>query len=151
MKQTRGGKVDEKGNDCIRAGSCDAFGCRVCLCTICQSELISEVEQAWILNMKKGFKNIRIFLVIAISLFLLALPAYHRCTNFSKTKFVSFDLSFENPEQENGLPDNENELKVFGPAAFFTIFLLGINLFEEPSRLFSRAISLLQENSVLLC
>jgi len=101
--------------------------------------------------MKKRLKSIQVVLAIAISLFILALPACHRCTNFSKTKFVSFDLSFENPEQENGLPDNENELKVFGPTAFFTTFLLSINLFEEPSRLFSRAISLLQENSVLLC
>jgi len=101
--------------------------------------------------MKKRFKSIQIFLVIAISLFILALPAYFRCTSFSETKFVSCDLSFENPDQEGGLPDNENELKVFGPTAFFTIFLLGTNLFEQSSPLFSQALSLCQKTFILRC
>ena len=101
--------------------------------------------------MKKRFKSIQIFLVIAISLFILAFPAYLRCTNLSETKFASSDLGFENPDQENGLPDNENELKVFGPTAFFTIFLLGTNLFEQSSHLFSQALSLRQKTFVLRC
>jgi len=101
--------------------------------------------------MKRRSKSIQILLVTAISLFLLALPASHRCTNFSKTKFVSFDLSMENHDKKDELLGNENELKVFGPAAFFTIFLPGINLFEQSSRLFSRALSLRQRNFVLRC
>jgi hypothetical protein len=101
--------------------------------------------------MKKRFKSIQIFLVIAISLFILALPAYLRCTNLSETKFASSDLGFENPGQENGLPDNGNELKVFRPTAFSTTFLLSTNLFEQSSHLFSQALSLRQTTFVLRC
>jgi hypothetical protein len=101
--------------------------------------------------MKKRLKIIQIFLVIPISLFILALPAYLRCTNLSATKFASSDLGFENPDQENGLPDNENELKVFRPAAFFTIFLLGTNLSEQSSHFFSQTLSLCQKTFVLRC
>jgi flagellar basal body-associated protein FliL len=101
--------------------------------------------------MKKRFKSIQIFLVIAISLFILALPAYLRCTNLSETKFASSELGFENSGQENGLPDNANELKVFGPTAFFTTFLLSTNLFVRSSHLFSQALSLRQKTFVLRC
>jgi len=101
--------------------------------------------------MKKRFKRIQFFLVIAISLFILALPAYLRCTNLSETKFASSDLGFENPGQENGLSDNGNGLKVFGPSAFFTLFLLSTNLFEQSSHLFSQVLSLRQKTPVLRC
>jgi hypothetical protein len=88
---------------------------------------------------------------MAISLFILALPAYLRCTTFSETKFISFDLSFENSDQKDGPFDNENGLKVFSPPAFFTIFLLDTNLFERSSYLFSQAFSLGQKTFVLRC
>jgi len=101
--------------------------------------------------MKKRFKRIQFILVIAISLFILALPAYLRCTNLSETKFATSDLGFENPGQENGLPDNENELKVFGPTAFFIIFLLGTNPFEQYSQLFFQVLSLRKKTFVLRC
>jgi hypothetical protein len=102
--------------------------------------------------MKKRLKSIQIPLVIVICFFILALPAYLRCTDFSGTKFASSDLFFENPNQENGLPDSgEGALKVFGPTAFFTIFLLGNNVSEQSSHLFFRALSLLQGASILRC
>jgi hypothetical protein len=101
--------------------------------------------------MKKRFKGIQIFLVIAISLFILALPAYLRCTRLSQTKFVSSDLSFANPVQEEGLPDNEKELKVYGPSILLIIFLLGTNLFELSFHLFPKIISLRQRIVVLRC
>jgi hypothetical protein len=101
--------------------------------------------------MKKRFKRIQIFLVIAISLFILAFPAYLRCTKLSQTKFVSSDLSFENPDQEEGVPDNEKELKVCGPSTLLIMFLLGINLFGQSSHLFPRSLSLRQKTSVLRC
>jgi hypothetical protein len=101
--------------------------------------------------MEKRFKRIHIFLVIAICFSILAIPAYLRCTQLSQTKFVSSDLSFENPDQEEGLPDSGKELKVFGPTAFFTLFLLGINLSEQSSHLFSPALSLRQGAFVLRC
>jgi len=101
--------------------------------------------------MGKRFKRIQIFLVIAISLFILELPAYLRCTSLSETKFASSDLGFENPGQENALPDNGNELKVFGSSGFSTTFLLSTNLFERSIHLFSQALSLLQKTFVLRC
>jgi hypothetical protein len=101
--------------------------------------------------MKKRFKRIQIFLALTISLFILATPAYLRCTKLSQAKFISSDLSFENPDREEGLPDNEKELRVYGPSAFFTIFLLGTNLFDESSHLFPRSLSLRQKTFVLRC
>jgi hypothetical protein len=101
--------------------------------------------------MKKRFKRIQIFLIIAISLFIVAFPAYLRCTKLSQTKFVSSDLSFENPGQEEGLPDNEKELKIYGPSTLLIIFLLGTNLFEQSSQLFSQTSSLRQKTFVLRC
>ena len=101
--------------------------------------------------MKKRFKGIQIFLVIAISLFILALPAYLLCSKLSQTKFISSDLSFENPDQEEALPDNERELKVYGRSASLIIFLSGTNLFKQSSYLFSQALSLRQGIVVLRC
>jgi len=100
---------------------------------------------------KKRSKRIQVILVIAISLFILALPAYLRCTQLSQTKFVSSDLGFESPGQEEGLPDNEKELKVYGPTAFLTIFVLGTNLFEQSSHSFPQALSLRQRIVLLRC
>lgn len=101
--------------------------------------------------MEKKFQGIQIFQVIAISLFILALPAYLRCTQLSQTKFVSSDLSFENQDQKEGLPDNDKELKVYGPSTLLIIFLLGINLSEQSSHLFPRSLSLCQKTFVLRC
>ncbi len=72
--------------------------------------------------MKKRFKRIHIFLLIAISLFILAFPTYLRCTKLSETKFVSSDVSFEYLDQEERLPDNEKELKVYGPSTLLMMF-----------------------------
>jgi hypothetical protein len=101
--------------------------------------------------MKKRFKRIQIFLALTISLFILAFPAYLRCTQLSQTKFVSSDLGFENLDQEEGLPDNEKELKVFGPTAFLVICVSGTNLFEQSLHLFSHTLSLRHKTSVLRC
>jgi hypothetical protein len=101
--------------------------------------------------MKRRFKSIHIFLVIPISLFVLALPAFLRCSNLSETKFVSSELSFETPDQENELAGNENELKIFGPSAFFTTFLLDTKFFEQYCHLFSQVISLRRNTLVLRC
>jgi len=101
--------------------------------------------------MKKRFEGIKIFLVIAISFFILALPAYLRSTRLSQTKFISSDLSFENPGQEEGLPDNEKELKVYGSSALLIIFHLGTDLFEQSSHLFPQSLSLRQIAFVLRC
>jgi hypothetical protein len=101
--------------------------------------------------MRKKFESMQFFVVIAISLFILAVPAYFRCTSLSEARFVSFDLSFENPDQKDGSLGNENGWKVFAPAAFFMVFLLGTNLFERICHLFLEAFPLLQKAFVLRC
>ena len=101
--------------------------------------------------MKKRLKRIQIFLGIAISLFILALPAYLRCTQLPQSKFVSSDLSFEDSGKEEGVPDSEKELKVYGSSALLIIFDLGTNLFEQSFHLFSQRLSLHQKTVVLRC
>jgi hypothetical protein len=100
--------------------------------------------------MKKIFGGVQIFLVIAVSLFILALPAYLDYTQMSQIKFVSSDLSFENPSQEEGLADGEKELKVWGANAFLIVFLSGADLFEH-STCFFQALSLQRRIIVLRC
>ena len=102
--------------------------------------------------MKERIKRIQIPLVIAICLFVMTLPAYLRCTDFSVTKIASSDLFFQNPDQENRVPDSgKSDSKVFGLIAFFTIFLPDADLARECLNLFSRPLSLLQKTSVLRC
>ena len=101
--------------------------------------------------MKKRFKRVYFLFVIAISLFILALPAYLNSSRLSQAKLVSSYLSFENPDQEERLPDNEKELKVYGLSALLIVFFLSINLFEQSSHLFSRSLCPRQKTSVLRC
>ena len=100
--------------------------------------------------MKKTIYGIHIFQVIAVSLLILALPAYLHYTQLSQIKFVSSDLCFENPDQEGGLADNEKELKVHGSSAFLIISLLSTNLFEH-SFLFSQVLSSRHKIVILRC
>jgi hypothetical protein len=124
----------------------------LCQFAKCSLNLMSRLQQAWGLSMQEKFRRIQVPLVIVICFFILALPAYHRCTNFPGTKFTPSGLFFENPDQEYGLPDcGKSELKTFGTTALFTIFLPGTGPSEQSSHLFSRSLSLRQETPVLRC
>ena len=101
--------------------------------------------------MKETFKTIHVLVIIAISPLILALPAYFRCTQASQAKFVSSDLSFENQDQEEGMPDSEKELKGYGSSALLVVFHLGANLFKQSSNLFSQMPCPRQEMFVLRC
>jgi hypothetical protein len=101
--------------------------------------------------MKKRFKRIQIFLVIAISVFILAPPVYLHYSNLLDAKFLSSDLGFENSDRENRPPDNENDLKVFGPAAFSILSILGTHLFEQSSHFFPQPFSLRHKTFGLRC
>jgi hypothetical protein len=101
--------------------------------------------------MKKRLRRIQILLSIAIPLFILALPAYLRCTQLSQSKFVSPDLSFENSGEEERLPDSERELKVYGPSTFLIIFDLSPNPFEPTFHLLFQIPFLWQKTFVLRC
>jgi hypothetical protein len=101
--------------------------------------------------MKKRYKRIQIFLVIAISLFFLAFPAYLRCTELSQTKFVSSDLSFANLDQEERPPDNEKELEGFGLSIMLMMSFGATNLFQHSPHLLPRLLSFHQKTAVLRC
>lgn len=75
-------------------------------------------------------RPIQIFLVIVISFSIPALSTYFYYYDLAQTDF-SCDLSFENPDQEDLLIDQQNQSKVFVSRVFPRIFLLGANLFEE--------------------
>ena len=100
--------------------------------------------------MKKTFEGTQIFLFIAVSFFILALPAYLHYNQLPQIKFVSSDLSFENPNQEEGLANSERELKVYGSSAFLIVFHPATHLFEHAPHLF-QALSLQQRIIILRC
>ncbi len=81
--------------------------------------------------MNDPHKGIQTFLIMVVSLFILIFPAYLRCNELSQIKFVSSDIGFENPGQEDGVPDNQKQLKVYGAISFLIMFLSVINLFER--------------------
>lgn len=101
--------------------------------------------------MKETCKRIEIFMVIAISPFILAFSAYLRCSHLSQTKFVSSDLTFESQDREEGLSDSERELKVCGSGALLIIFHSDTDSFEQPSDLFSKKLPLRQKTFILRC
>jgi len=101
--------------------------------------------------MKKRFGWVEIFPVIVISVFILTQLACLCWAKLSQTKFTPSDLSFENPDQEDRLPDNEKELKMYGPSTLFMMFLLAITLFNQPFYLSCQALSFRQRIGVLRC
>jgi hypothetical protein len=99
--------------------------------------------------MKKRFSAIQVFLAIAISLFILAFPAYRRVNKLSHIKFVRTVLSFEYPGQTEESSKEKKESKGFGLTAFCPVFLLGIKLLSL--HLASLPIFLPQETFILRC
>lgn len=90
----------------------------------------------------KGFKShsrkrmIQIVLVFLISFSILLLSAYLDYCDLREADFLSRDISFENPDQDNLLTDQHNESKVLISSAFPIGFPPGID-FLEPFSLFN--------------
>jgi hypothetical protein len=101
--------------------------------------------------MKKRFRAPQIFLVIAISFFVLTLPAYLRYIKLSEANVVSSGLSFENPDQQSERSDYENELEGFGPGAISITFLPGTSLLKQSFHSFSQELSPRQKPFILRC
>jgi len=101
--------------------------------------------------MEKRYRRIERLLAIAICFSILAFPACLRGNKLLQTKFIPSDLSFENLDQEGGLPDHEKEVKVFRPTVFPQLFLLGAPVFEQSFQSFSHTRSPRQDNLVLRC
>jgi len=101
--------------------------------------------------MKKRFDKLQIPLLLILSLLLAVLPSYLCCSKPAQGKFVSSDLSFENPAQEESVPVNQRELKVYRPTDLPRIFLFGICSIEQASQLLAQPLSLHQKTPVLRC
>jgi hypothetical protein len=96
-------------------------------------------------------KLIQIFLVIVISAFILVFPAYLRCSYLAGAKFLSADLGFENPDQEDLFSDQHNQSKIFVSIVFLIKLLPGTNLFDQISRFCFLASFLDQKTLILRC
>ena len=101
--------------------------------------------------MKKTDHWIQIFLVIAISSFILAFSTYLRWTQLSQAKFVSSDLIYESRDQEERLSDSQKEPKVCGSSAPLITFHSNTHPFEQSFPLFSETLPLRQKAFVLRC
>jgi hypothetical protein len=94
-------------------------------------------------------KPVLIFLVIVISAFIVALPAYSRCSHLKRARLLSMDLSFESLDDENLL--NEKLSKVFGSSSFPILFDIGTHVFEHISCFSYPTLSLDQTSMILRC
>ncbi|HUL21158.1 MAG TPA: hypothetical protein VLZ10_06865 [Thermodesulfobacteriota bacterium] len=101
--------------------------------------------------MKETHHWIQVFLVIAISSFILAFSTYLHWTQLSQAKFVSSDLIYESQDQEERLSDSEKELKVCGSSAPLMTSHPGAHPFEQSSSLFSETLLLPQKTFILRC
>jgi hypothetical protein len=99
--------------------------------------------------MKK--KPIQIFLVIAVSVFILVFPAYFCCSNLAGVKLLSTDLSFENPDQDDIFSYQNNQSKAF-VSSVLTIKLLPETIrFDQIARFWFLASFLDQKVLSLRC
>jgi hypothetical protein len=96
-------------------------------------------------------KPINIFLIIAISLCVLAGSTYCQYYTLAAADFISPHLKFENFDQEYLSAANQSELKVYGSTGFLKSFQLLACLFDQALRLLSQGPSLDQKNLVLRC
>ena len=101
--------------------------------------------------MKKRFRGIRVFLILALVFSILALPAYRRYNKSPRIGSVRFNLAFEISDQEEELSNKQKESKGFGPTAFLTVFLLVTKLLDQSFDLFPLLLSLHQETPILRC
>jgi len=101
--------------------------------------------------MKETHHWIQIFLVIAISSFILAFSTYLRWTQLSQAKFIASDLIYESRDQEERLSDSEKELKVCGSSVPLITFHSSTHPFEQASSLFSETLLLHQKTFILRC
>jgi hypothetical protein len=96
-------------------------------------------------------KPIQIFLIIAISLFILVSSTYGQYYTLASADFISRDLKLENFDQEYLFATNQSEFKVYGSDGVFKGFHLLACLYGQSFHLFSQILSLDQKNLVLRC
>ena len=100
------------------------------------------------ISMGKRFIQI---LVIVTALFILLFPAYLRCLNLAEVDLSSTDLSFENPDQDDQLFDQQDGSRAFVLGGTSIPFFPGVNLFGQLPRFSFQTASLDQKTFVLRC
>jgi len=101
--------------------------------------------------MKRRQKGIQLFLVIAISLSVLASSLYSQYYTLAAADFLSPDLNFESYDQEILLAACQSELKSFGSSGVSNGFLFVAQLFVQFFYPPSQVLSLNQETLILRC
>jgi len=108
-------------------------------------------ERPGILKMKKRFKGIQIFLVIAISFFAPVSSTYGHYYSLAAADFISHNPKLENFDQEYLSAANQSGWKVFGSGGFLKGFHPLTCLFGQSFHLLSQVSSPDQKTLVLRC
>jgi len=95
-------------------------------------------------------KHIHFVLMIGISLFIPLFLAYSLYVDLSETVFLSSDMSFEDPDDED-LSTCQNEFKVFVPTLSSNPLLTGTHLGKGSSLFSSPLTSYTEITPVLRC
>jgi len=93
----------------------------------------------------------QVFLVILITLSISLLSAYLDYYDLAEADFLSWNIVFENPDQENLLLDQQIEFKVFISSVFSLIFREIIDLSEHLPRFTFTRYSLDQKTFIPRC
>jgi len=96
-------------------------------------------------------KPIQIFLVIAISLYILVSSTYGQYYTLAAADFISLNLKLEAFDQDYLSAANQSEFKVSRSGGFFNGSQLVTCLFGQSFHLLSQKPSLDQKNLVLRC
>jgi hypothetical protein len=94
---------------------------------------------------------IQIFLVIAVSTFILVSPTYPRSPNLGGASHLSADLSFESPDQDDIFSDQPGQAKAFLSTTLTTKSLPEAILFDQISRFLLLASFPDHKASILRC
>jgi hypothetical protein len=94
---------------------------------------------------------VKIFLAIVISSFIFLSPAYFRYSNLVDINLFTNDLSFEVPDQDNFLTNQQKDPESSIPNALSVLFLSQINLFEVFIGLSCQAFLPQQKPFILRC
>ncbi|OGQ01425.1 MAG: hypothetical protein A2Z51_12010 [Deltaproteobacteria bacterium RBG_19FT_COMBO_52_11] len=101
--------------------------------------------------MKNKLEKIQSFLIIAISLFLVAYPIHFQYNNLSKIDFLSPDPALETFDLEDQLADDQYKTKIFWQNSSPVISLFSFFSIEQIPRLSFQIFFLDQPTSVLRC
>ena len=101
--------------------------------------------------MKNKLEKIQSFLIIAISLFLVAYPIHFQYNNLSEIDFLSPDPALETFDLEDQLSDDQDKTKIFWQNSSPVISLFSFFCIGQLPCLSFQIFSLDQPTSVLRC